>query len=111
MLCNWTIEFAPQTVTIDPERGPESGAHCRLVSDWGDDFQADCCPHDGYSAITDWARALDAGIVPDFFWDVLPDLTHLAVYSNQSGSFAYQVDLAERQGLETARAHWARVNG
>lgn len=108
MLCNWTIEFAPEQVTIVSERGQESGVRFHVTSDWADDFVVLAIMKNGYDVLSDWCRAPDAGVIPDYFCDFMIDLAELAVDGQQSGTHGYQVDLApNRVGAETARQRWA----
>jgi hypothetical protein len=113
MQCNWTIEYSPESVTIDPERGAEPGARCRVTSDWNDDFTVLTSLLDGkgYSQVSEWARALDGGAVPFYFWDCLPELTAAAVSTQHGGTSTYDVDLATRTGNQTARELWVLENG
>lgn len=113
MLCNWTITFAGQPVTIDDERGEEPGARFHLTSDWGDDFIVFGSKTDGlgYTLVSEWARAEDDGLVPDYLWDVLPDLTNNLATPTSSGTVPYQIDIApNRVGNETARQRWIAEN-
>jgi hypothetical protein len=109
MFCNWIIEFEPETVTIDPLRGPEPGVRFHVVSDWDDDFMVLAIPKNGYGPMPEWCRAeADTNELPDYFCDFLIDLADIAVENSQSGTHNYQVDLApNRVGLETARQRWA----
>lgn len=107
MFCNWIIAYAPETVTIDSERGPEPGVRFHVTSDWDDDFELLTVIKNGYTELAEWCRAADDGAVPDYFCDFAIDLTEYAVNNNHSGSQGYQVDLApNRVGLETARERW-----
>jgi len=111
MFCNWTITYEPATVHFDEENGDEPGARYRLVSDWDDDFEVSARPATYYSTVPEWCRADDLGVVPGYFWDVLPDLTNAIVNQTiTSGTQAYQVDLATRTGNQTARELWAIEN-
>lgn len=107
MFCNWIIQYAPETVTIDPERGPEAGVRFHVTSDWADDFEVLSIPKNGYGPMPEWCRAVDGGVVPDYFCDFLIDIAELAVESQHAGTQGYQVDLApNRVGAETARQRW-----
>ena len=110
MFCNWTIHYEPETVRFDEETGDEPGARYRLVSDWDDDFEVVARPAT-YATLPEWCRAEDQGVVPAYFWDVLPDLTGLILNQTiTSGTHGYQVDLATRTGNQTARELWAIEN-
>lgn len=112
MFCNWTIQFTPETVTIDLERGPEAGVRFHTTSDWGDNFDVLAIPKNGYGPMPEWCVATSPGSIPEYFCDFMIDLAEIAVGENRSGSSTYQVDLApNRVGLETARQRWISENG
>lgn len=111
MFCNWIASYEPATVTIDPERGSEPGISVRVTSDWDDDFIIESVELNGYSTASEWCRAPDAGIIPDYFTDFIPDLAVWILSRNYpAGVFNYQVDLATRTGNQTARELWALEN-
>lgn len=114
MLINWSAVFAPapEPFVFDAEeRGPESGITVHMTSDWGDDFEIEAVSHFGHASMPLWCRATDSGVIPDYFFDFLPDLVNMVVNGNHpGGTWPYQTDLTGRQNGETGRAHWTRTN-
>ena len=115
MLCNWVFDYSPATVLATPGDPSSSLAGALIVatSDWDDDFQLYAWPAREWTpelpAIDVGMRALDGGVVPGYFLDLVPDLAGFAA-NGQSGSAHYQNDLAPRTGNQTARELWIAEN-
>jgi hypothetical protein len=107
MECSWLAVYVPALVTIDEARGGELGIRVSVTSDWDDAFDVEAVPRNGYQTLAEWCRATDGRRLPDYFFDFLSDLATIVVDRGlPAGVHQFSVDLALREGLQTARDRW-----